>query len=77
MKNENNKGKPKRISIETAAKLADGKSFPCKKCPIENYKHTSLFFERVCYGVCTDAFVRGFKKGYKYAKEKERNKTNI
>ena len=50
------------MSIEKAARLSNGRSLACKKCPFQTNR-----VRGVCE-VCSNAFVEGFKKGAKYAK---------
>lgn len=64
MKNNN-----KRISIDKIAKRFDGRSRACEKCPSSVRRISAKFFEEICIGICTNAYVRGFKKGVKYEKQ--------
>lgn len=54
-------------SLIKAARMADGRSHRCKKCPL-----------RPCSGiqfkVCGDSFVEGFRKGVKFKKEQNKRK---
>lgn len=64
----------KRININEAAKIANGKSQSCAKCPLKNSMGVCLpKYQRVC----SDAFVEGFKKGAKYYKSQQEMKSFI
>lgn len=56
----------KVLSIEQQAKLANGRSHRCEKCPFLNQctPNTSK--------VCSDNFVEGFIKGVKFIKKQMR-----
>lgn len=55
--------------VTEAAKIANGRSRPCAKCPLKNSKGVCLpEYQRVC----SDAFIEGFKKGVKWLQEKQK-----
>lgn len=58
-------------SIKQEARLANGRSHQCEKCPFGKGRCT---FE--LHRVCGDNFVEGFIKGASFMKKKMRNKSS-
>lgn len=56
--------------ITEAAKIANGRSQSCEKCPLKNSRGVCL---PEYYRVCSDAFIEGFKKGVKWLQEKQKD----
>lgn len=56
-------------SLNKAARMADGRSHRCEKCPLRPCPDTQ-------YKVCGDEFVEGFRKGVKFKKEQSKRKKN-
>lgn len=52
-----------RKSLKKIASERNGLSRLCSKCPIANHCNLTMI------KACSDNFVEGFLKGYKYAKE--------
>ena len=56
--------------ITEAAKIANGRSQSCVKCPLKNNKGVCL---PEYQWVCSNAFIEGFKKGVKWLQEKQKD----
>ena len=53
----------KKKSVEQMAKEANGRSRACVNCSL--FMNCNLITQKIC----SDAFIEGYKKGYKQAKE--------
>lgn len=62
--------KKKTYSLEQKAKMANGKDRMCGKC--NHYPCPEAMFK-----VCSEAFVRGFKKGYGQNKKEQEQKVSL
>lgn len=63
-------------SIETFARNQHGNSRICESCPCRHDTFTSESYQKICVGVCAKMYVRGFKKGMIYERNKQREKNN-
>ena len=55
--------------ITNAAKVANGRSRLCVKCPLRNNRGICL---PEYQQVCSDAFIEGFKKGVKWLQQRQK-----
>ena len=56
--------------LEKAAKIANGRSRMCAKCPF-NTTPKSRCTEEI-WNLCSDSFIEGFVKGAKYVKKNKK-----